>query len=68
MLEHRQRPSLVKRVFIPVKAWQTNTSWLTMPSTLSSLIKGQGSSKRWSRSRRKIKAILRIKIRGRSKR
>jgi hypothetical protein len=69
MLEHRQRPSSVKRVvFIPVKAWQTNTSWLTMRSTLSSLIKGRGSSKRWSKCRRRTKAIVRMKTRGHSKR
>jgi len=69
MLERRQRPRSVKRVvFIPVEAWQTNTSWLTMRSTLSSLIKGRGSSKRWSRSRRRTKAIVRTKTRGHSKR
>jgi hypothetical protein len=69
MLERRQRPSSVKRViFIPVEAWQTNTSWLTMRSTLSSLMKGRGSSKRWSRSRRRTKAIVRMKTRGCSKR
>jgi hypothetical protein len=61
--ERRQRPSSVKRVvFIPVEAW------LTMRSTLSSLMKGRGSSKRWSWSRRRTKAIVRMKTRGRSKR
>jgi hypothetical protein len=66
--ERRQRPSSVKRVvFIPVEAWQTNTSWLTMRSTLSSLMKGRGSSKGWSRSRRRTKAMVRMKTRGRSK-
>ncbi|KAH7330014.1 hypothetical protein BKA65DRAFT_48136 [Rhexocercosporidium sp. MPI-PUGE-AT-0058] len=49
-------------------AWQTNMSWLTTRSTLSSLMKGRGSSKRWSRSRRRTKAIVRMKTRGRNKR
>lgn len=63
MLEHRQRPSLVKKVvFISVEAWQTNTSWLIISSTLSSSMKGRGSNKRWSRSKRRTKAILRINV------
>ncbi|PQE12132.1 f-box domain protein [Rutstroemia sp. NJR-2017a BVV2] len=39
-----QRPSSVKRViFIPVEAWQTNSSWLTLRSTFFSFMKGQGT-------------------------
>ena len=60
--ERRQRPNSVKRVFfILFEALQTNMSWLTMRSTLS-LMKGGGSSKRWSKSRTRTKAILRIKM------
>ena len=64
--EHRQRTSSVKRVvFIPV---ETNTSWLTMRSTLSLLIGGRGKSSSRRGSRRRAKAIVRMKTRGRSKR
>jgi hypothetical protein len=68
--ERRQRASPVKKVvFITVEAWQTNTSCLNMRSTLSSLIKGHGCSKRWSRSRSKkrTKVFVRMEMSGRSK-
>jgi hypothetical protein len=39
-----------------------------MRLTLSLLIKGQRSNKRWNKSKRRIKAIVKIKIRGYSKR
>jgi hypothetical protein len=67
IIERRQRTSSVKKVvFILVEAWHMNMSWLTMRLIFSSLMKWRGSSKMWSR--RRTKAMVRIKTRDHSKR